>query len=247
MVKTFQYFGVRICDIDLRETIKQLVRYDFSKPDYICFPDNYVISRSLNDDLLRTILNSSLLSLPDGKPTAIMGRRKGLKKIAPVSGYWLCMALLNTQLTHFFLGSNKDRLEKMVANLRSEVPNARILGYSSPDFYTEKEVRKALVFKTEFDQINKIQPDLIWVGISSPKQDFIMYNHRHLLQHGVILGVGGVFDYLSGEVSKSPEWIKKIGMRWAWRLAKEPGRMWGKYFYVFRALGLKYVKQYITG
>jgi N-acetylglucosaminyldiphosphoundecaprenol N-acetyl-beta-D-mannosaminyltransferase len=247
VVKTFQYFGVRIGDVDIHEVINQLVQYDFSKPGYICFPDNYVISRSLNDDFLRTILNSSLLSLPDGKPTAMMGRRLGLKSIAPVSGYWLCRELLKTELTHFFLGSNKDRLEKMIFNLRREIPNARIMGYSSPDFYAEMEVREALVFQDEFDHINSIKPDIIWIGISSPKQDFMMYNHQHLLQHGVMLGVGGVFDYLSGEVSKSPEWIKKIGMRWAWRLAKEPGRMWGKYFYVFRTMGLKYVKQYLSG
>jgi N-acetylglucosaminyldiphosphoundecaprenol N-acetyl-beta-D-mannosaminyltransferase len=247
VVNTFQYFGVRIGDVDIHEVINQLVQYDFSKPGYICFPDNYVISRSLNDDFLRKILNSSLLSLPDGKPTAMMGRRLGLKKIAPVSGYWLCRELLKTELTHFFLGSTKERLERMMTNLKREIPGSKIVGYASPVFYSEKEAQEKLVLAHEFDQINQLKPDLIWIGVSSPKQDYIMYNHRHLLHHGVMLGVGGVFDYLSGEVSKSPEWIKKIGMRWAWRLAKEPGRMWGKYFFVFRTLGLKYVKQYLGG
>jgi N-acetylglucosaminyldiphosphoundecaprenol N-acetyl-beta-D-mannosaminyltransferase len=176
-----------------------------------------------------------------------MGRRFGLKKIAPVSGYWLCRELLNTELSHFFLGSSKDRLEKMIVNLRKEIPKAKILGYSSPEFHSEQEVKEGIVFKDEFDLINKLRPDLIWLGISSPKQDFIMHHHMPLLKYGLMVGVGGVFDYLSGEVIKSPEWVKRIGMRWAWRLIKEPGRMWNKYYYVFKTLGIKYVQQYLTG
>jgi N-acetylglucosaminyldiphosphoundecaprenol N-acetyl-beta-D-mannosaminyltransferase len=61
-----------------------------------------------------------------------------------------------------------------------------------------------------------------------------MSSHAGHLRHGVMMGVGGVFDYLSGEVKKSPEWVKKIGMRWLWRLAKEPGRLGAKYGSTFK-------------
>ena len=103
MIQNFNYFGVKIHCTTLDETIAQLKYYDYSKVNFICFPDNYVISRSLTDDSLKFILNSSLMSLPDGKPTAMMGRRLGYKKIATVSGFWLCRELLNSKLTHFFL------------------------------------------------------------------------------------------------------------------------------------------------
>lgn len=176
-----------------------------------------------------------------------MGKRKGLKHIAPVSGYWLCRALLDTGLSHYFLGSSQERLQRLEQKIAKLHPRARVLGFSSPRFLSESEADSGQVLQAEFDKINSVKPDLIWVGISSPKQDYIMYHHLPLLQHGLMLGVGGVFDYLSGEVNKSPEWVKKIGFRWAWRLLSEPGRMWGKYYFVFKKLSVRFVVAYLKG
>jgi N-acetylglucosaminyldiphosphoundecaprenol N-acetyl-beta-D-mannosaminyltransferase len=246
-LKSFDFFGVKIADTNLELAREFIIAYDFSKPNYVSFPDAYVVALCQRNNQIKSKLNKSLLTLPDGKPSALMGKRKGLKNIEPVSGFWLCKSLLDTPLSHYFLGTTPERLKKLEHRLKEQHPHAHIKGYSSPSFVTEETAAVKLAFKEEFDKINLLKPDLIWIGISSPKQDYIMHHHLPLLKHGLMLGVGGVFDYLSGEVNKSPEWIKKIGMRWAWRLAKEPKRMWRKYFYVFRTLGLKYVKQYLTG
>lgn len=246
-MEKFNFFGIGISATNLDDTISLIKAYDFSLPDYVCFPDTYVVAISLKNDKLQSILNNALLTLPDGKPSVIFGRKQGFKNIDTVSGYWLCKALLDSSLSHYFLGSTEVRLQKMMKRIEEMHPKARIAGFSSPSFVMEQEAMTTKPFRDEFEKINKIKPDLIWIGMSSPKQDYIMHNHLPMLKQGLMLGVGGVFDYLSGEISKSPEWIKKIGMRWAWRLAKEPGRMWSKYFYVFRTLGLKYVKQYLTG
>jgi N-acetylglucosaminyldiphosphoundecaprenol N-acetyl-beta-D-mannosaminyltransferase len=216
--------------------------YDYSKPGYICFPDASVVAMAEKDLQLREIINNSFMAMPDGKPSEILAKRKGFKNVSTVSGYWLCDALLQTNLKHYFLGSKPEVLEKIKQNITEKYPNANICGYASPGFYSIEEIKNNLPLKKEIEEINKAKPDIIWVGLSSPKQDYLMHTHLPLLEHGLFAGVGGVFDYLSGHVNKSPEWIKKLGLRWLWRLIMEPKRLFMKYFNVFRYIGWKYVK-----
>jgi N-acetylglucosaminyldiphosphoundecaprenol N-acetyl-beta-D-mannosaminyltransferase len=120
-------------------------------------------------------------------------------------------------------------LKKIVDVIKSEFPRVRIAGYRSLPFYDANHFREGTLLPDVLNDINALGPDLIWVGLSSPKQDFLMRSHVKHLRRGIMLGVGGVFDYLSGDVKKSPEWIKKIGLRWLWRLIKEPKRLGAKY------------------
>lgn len=230
----FDYFGVRINATNPAETISFLTDYDYSNPNYILFPDSSVVATAQQDETLKTILNSSLLTLPDGLPSALYARSKGFKKVSTVSGYRLCNALLNSAKTHYFLGGSSEILDKIKQNTHHKYPEAKILGFAVLPFYEMEQVRHELVLKEEIDKINLLKPDLIWVGISSPKQDFLLKNHVKILTHGLLLGVGGVFDYLAETQKKSPEWIKKIGLRWLWRLAKEPRRLGPKYVSVIR-------------
>lgn len=244
-MKTFNFFGVKIADVNIDLAKEIITNYHFSTPNYISFPDAYVVSLCQTNNYLKSILNSSLLTLPDGKPSAIMGKKKGMLQMEPVSGFWLCKTLLDTSLSHYFLGSTSQRLIKLKQQLEEEHPHAIIKGYSSPKFISEEEAVSGIVFKEEFEKINSLKPDLIWIGLSSPKQDYIIHNHLPVLRHGIMLGVGGVFDYLSGEVNKSPEWVKKIGLRWLWRLLNEPSRLWGKYIYTIRKLSIRFLIEYV--
>lgn len=230
----FEFLGTRINATNLAETTAFLKAYDFSKPAYVSFPDSSVVASAQNNLKLREILNKSLLTLPDGKPSELYARMKGYKNVSTVSGYWLSKNLFESNLTHYFLGSTDEKLRSIIENVRAEFPAANIAGYRAPAFHDIKFFEEGNLLQAELDEINSIKPDLIWIGIGSPKQDFIMNSHLPQLRHGVMLGVGGVFDYLSGDVKKSPEWVKKIGMRWLWRLAKEPRRLSGKYAGTFK-------------
>ena len=112
--------------------------------------------------------------MPDGKPSEFYAKRKGFKNVSTVSGFWLCKNLLETQLTHYFLGSDTENIQKMVTELHLQHPNAKILGYKSPPMVTQSEIDTRLVFANEFEEINRLKPDLIWIGLSSPKQDYII-------------------------------------------------------------------------
>jgi N-acetylglucosaminyldiphosphoundecaprenol N-acetyl-beta-D-mannosaminyltransferase len=230
----FNYFGVNINATNPVETVSFLLDYDYSNPNYILFPDSSVVATAQQDTTLTKILNDSLLTLPDGLPSALYARSKGFKKVDTVSGYRLCNGLLYSTKTHYFLGGSAEILDKIKENIRYKFPEAKILGFTVLPFYEMEQVRHELVLKDEIDKINHLKPDLIWVGISSPKQDYLLSNHVKILTHGLLLGVGGVFDYLAETQKKSPEWVKKIGLRWLWRLAKEPKRLGPKYLAVAR-------------
>jgi N-acetylglucosaminyldiphosphoundecaprenol N-acetyl-beta-D-mannosaminyltransferase len=234
MSERFEFLGTYINATNLAETAAFLKTYDFSKPAYVSFPDSSVLASAKDNHGLKEILNHALLTLPDGKPSELYARLKGYKNVSTVSGYWLGKELFRSDLTHYFLGSTEEKLAKIIANVRAEFPSAKIVGYRSPDFHDIKFFEDGNLLNKELVEINTLKPDLVWIGIGSPKQDFLMKSHTPHLKHGVMLGVGGVFDYLSGDVKKSPEWVKKIGMRWLWRLAKEPKRLSGKYAMTFK-------------
>jgi N-acetylglucosaminyldiphosphoundecaprenol N-acetyl-beta-D-mannosaminyltransferase len=236
----FNYFGVKINATNPVETEAFLLDYDYSIPNYVLFPDSSVVANAQHDAMLTMILNDSLLTLPDGLPSALYARSKGFKNVSTVSGYLMCNVLLNSTKTHYFMGASADILDKIKQNIHRKFPEAKILGFATLPFYEVEQVRHELVLKEEIEKINLLKPDLIWVGISSPKQDFLLRNHVKILSRGLLLGVGGVFDYLAETQTKSPEWVKKMGLRWLWRLAKEPRRLGPKYlsvikFYLSRA------------
>lgn len=239
----FDFFGTLINATNPEEVGAFLTDYNYNNVGYVSFPDSSVVASAQNDQNLRTILNNALLTLPDGKPSEFFARMKGYKNVSTVSGYWLCKRLLNTGLTHYFLGSSEDKLAKIARNIQVEFPQARVLGYNSPPFYDISFFKAGNTLDGALEEINRLKPDLIWIGLSSPKQDYLIQSHAPKLKHGVMMGVGGVFDYLSGDVKKSPEWVKKIGLRWLWRLAKEPTRLGAKYLLTMRVFLLLSLKK----
>ena len=183
--------------------------------------------------------------MPDGKPSEFIAKFKGYKNVGTVSGFKLIHLLLkNSDRTHFFYGSTPQKLEKIKANLAPLDPESKkILGYKSPPFVSVSEIPTSKVIQEELKEINKFNPDFVWIGLSSPKQDYLLYHHHTLFDNSYLLGVGGVFDYLSGEVKISPEWMKKIGVRWLYRLYKEPARLYPKYRNIFIHLFRYYTKK----
>jgi N-acetylglucosaminyldiphosphoundecaprenol N-acetyl-beta-D-mannosaminyltransferase len=181
-------------------------------------------------------LNNSLLTVPDGKPLEFRARMKGYAKTRTVSGYWLIKSLLTTNHTHFFYGADGETTGRMKMNLMREFPDAGILGFASPPLLNLPEITGNDAILKDMHDIAALKPDFIWIGISSPKQEYLMHYFSPVLQHGVMLGVGGVFDYLSGDHKKSPEWIKTIGLRWLYRMVQAPRRLWKKYYFILRTM-----------
>ena len=222
-------FGVMVSMTNLVETTAFFKNYNYSNKGYICFPDMSVISTANKNTLLRQILNESTLTLPDGKPIEIASHFKGYHNTKTVSGYWLLHNLLNSELSHYFYGGNEETLSKLKAYLLTNYPKANILGYAAPPILKDDEIAGNDALKNDINNIKALKANIVWVGISSPKQDILMKYFHAKLDYGIMAGVGGVFDYMAGTHKKSPEWVKKIGLRWFYRLMQNPGRFWKRY------------------
>jgi len=215
-------FGIFIINSYLAEAVQRLKEYKGSAA-YICFPSTNMIALANKDEKFRKVLNSSYMSMPDGKFTEFYCRLKGFKKINSISGYWLLHSLLQTNHTHFFYGLLPTELEILKKQIALKYPNAIIKGYLSPPMINLSDIKDNNQIKKDIEYIKEFQPNFVWVGISTPKQDYLMYYFSsYLSDNTIMLGVGAVLRYISGIEKKSPEWMKKLGIRWIYRLVLQP-------------------------
>lgn len=220
--KRVNVFGVRFSKIDLESATTFLTQNRFKSPEYACFPSTDTISKAHKNSNLQNIINSGCLVFADGKITEYYLRAKGIKGVKNVSGYWLMENLLKTNLAHFFYGCDDHVLTKLKQELLLKHPDANIVGFKAPPVVKINNIVANNQIIRDFEEINKMKPDVVWVGLSTPKQDYLMFNYKNHLDKGIMLGVGAVFLYQAGIVNKGPEWVKKLGMRWFVRLLQNP-------------------------
>ncbi|MBC8032766.1 MAG: WecB/TagA/CpsF family glycosyltransferase [Chitinophagaceae bacterium] len=236
MDERFNFLGVSISATNLPEAADRIMDYHFKSPGYICFPDASVINEANRDPVLRSILNNAFITMPDGKPSQLVARLQGLRQVTTVSGFHLCNNLLQSNLTHYFYGGNEEVITRLKHRLSQQYPEAHIIGYKAAPFVAREAIEANDIIKADIEEINRLKPNLVWIGISSPKQDYLMHYFHNHLDRSLMLGIGGAFLYFSDEKLKSPEWLKKAGLRWAYRLCKEPLRLWPKYYSTFKFL-----------
>ncbi len=217
-----------------------------NRKGYVCFPDLYNIIRANNDCDLFKIYENSTLTLSDGKPSQFFLKKKGFPNSTNISGFWLCHELLKTNLSHYFYGTTDANLIKLKENLCINFPTANILGFKSPPTVAEHEIAENELINYDVNEIYLLNPDIIWIGISSPKQDFLMNYFRKHVSGTIMIGVGAVFDYFAGVAYMGPEWIKKIGLRWLYQLIKDPKRYYKRVGYIFFNLPKIIIKYYLN-
>ena len=129
-------------------------------------------------------------------------------------------------LTVMFMGSSQKVLDLIVKRAAEVYPHLKIVTYSPP-YKTElsEEDNKAIV-----EAINAADPDLLWIGMTAPKQEKWTYSHWNELNiHCHVGTIGAVFDFFAGTVERAPMWWQRHGLEWLYRLLKEPKRMWRRY------------------
>jgi N-acetylglucosaminyldiphosphoundecaprenol N-acetyl-beta-D-mannosaminyltransferase len=196
---------------------------------YVCVTGVHGVMESQRDEKLRHIHNVAGLVVPDGMPLVWLGRLKGHKKVQRIYGPDLMLSLCEHSLKlgyrHFFFGGAAGVPESLSANLRHLFPGLVITGTYSPPFraLTDEEDRKIV------EIINGTEPDIVWIGLSTPKQERWMADHIGRLTAPVLIGVGAAFDFLSGSKRQAPRWMQHSGLEWFFRLITEPRRLWRRY------------------
>jgi N-acetylglucosaminyldiphosphoundecaprenol N-acetyl-beta-D-mannosaminyltransferase len=222
--------GVGISAVDFVTAVDEIDHWiETRQPTYVCVTGVHGVMESQRDEGLRRIHNESGLTTPDGMPMVWAGRWAGARWMQRVYGPDLMNAVCERAAargwTSFFYGGSDGVADQLAARLEQRFPGLPVVGTYTPPFRPLTEAEDAEIV----DRINGANPDVVWVGLSTPKQEHWMAGHRSLLEAPVLLGVGGAFDIHAGTVRQAPRWIQHSGMEWAFRLMVEPRRLWRRY------------------
>ncbi len=182
------------------------------------------------DKYFKEILNLFHINLPDGMPGVWMGRLKGAKEMQRCYGpdffKETIIATKDEKINHFFCGGKEGVAEELKKVCEGKFKNNNVVGTYSPPFreMSDEELRELA------GKINTLNTNIIWIGLSTPKQEIFAYRLSKFTNVNFICTVGAAFDFHTGKVKQAPIWIQKIGMEWFFRLLMEPRRLWKRYF-----------------
>jgi N-acetylglucosaminyldiphosphoundecaprenol N-acetyl-beta-D-mannosaminyltransferase len=220
---------------DLR--IKNITVLPFKK-NLTDLPDKKLIINTINahsyntsrrDKIFADALLKGDVLIPDGISIVYAIRLLINKKIEKITGWDLFLYEMNRinvkGKTCFFLGSSENTLKIIREKAKKEFPNMEIFTYSPP-FNTEFSEEENLAMVAA---INDAKPDVLFIGMTAPKQEKWVYKNFNQLNTGHICCIGAVFDFYAGTIKRAPEWMINMGIEWLYRLIKEPKRMWKRY------------------
>ena len=126
---------------------------------------------------------------------------------------------------HFYFGGAPGVADRLAAALVAANPGLNVVGTACPPFRPQTPEEDAELIA----QINAAAPDIVWVGLGTPKQEYWMASHLRHIHASVLIGVGAAFDFLGGTKKQAPVWMQRIGLEWLFRLCSEPRRLWRRY------------------
>ncbi|MCW2248709.1 N-acetylglucosaminyldiphosphoundecaprenol N-acetyl-beta-D-mannosaminyltransferase [Azospirillum fermentarium] len=223
--------GVGVSAINLDDAVSTIRTWVAGgRRSYVCVTGVHGVMESQDDPALRDIHNRAGLVTPDGMPLVWLLKHAGHRGADRVYGPDLMAAVFADTDTgdgpaHFLYGSTPEVLERLSRNLQARFPGCRIAGTFSPPFRPLTDAEEAEVAA----RINASGAGIVWVGLSTPKQERWMAAHRPHLTAPVLVGVGAAFDFHAGLKRQAPRVIQRSGFEWLFRLATEPRRLWRRY------------------
>ena len=191
-------------------------------------PHSYCVAKK--DAIFRGSLQQSDLLIPDGVGIVWAARRLQKKKIRKIAGADLhdhMLGMLNRSGGRcFYLGAAQSTLDKIKTRIEQEQPEITA-GFFSPPYkpqFTEEDNRIMI------EQVNSFAPDVLFVGMTAPKQEKWVHANKDKLNVKVICSIGAVFDFYAGTTKRPPKWLISIGLEWLGRLLMEPRRLWRRTF-----------------
>lgn len=226
--ETFDVLGLPIAAVNPASASQIIHRWaEDDKGRMVCLRDVHGIMRALDDkDLFDIHLTADMLS-PDGTPLAMIGKWRGYR-VEQTCGANLLERMMEDSiqsgLKHYFYGGNDGVADEMVAILRNRYPGIDIVGYGTPPFrpLTQGE------FQLLIEDIRLTEADVVWIGLSTPKQEFLMHQLKPHIS-ATALGIGAVYDFVTGRIKRAPTWMQNMGLEWLHRLLSEPRRLWRRY------------------
>jgi len=233
---TVNILGVEVSSLPLVEVATDVVRWATSDgrtspPRYVCATSVHGLVEAAHDPSFRTVLNHATRVVPDGMPLVWFGRTCGWTGMSRVYGpdlMWeVCRRTARLPVRHFLYGGAPGVPEALATRLRAAFPGLQVAGMYSPPFRALSESELTDVA----GRINASGADVVWVGLSTPKQERWIAAVRDRLRARVLLSVGAAFDFHARRVRQAPRWMQGAGLEWLFRLSQEPRRLWRRYAY----------------
>jgi N-acetylglucosaminyldiphosphoundecaprenol N-acetyl-beta-D-mannosaminyltransferase len=229
-IPSYRVLDVRVDAVQIPDAIQIVERWieERGPARYVAVTGMHGVSVSREDAEFGKILSHAGLVVPDGMPLVWLGRWQGFKHMkrrvyGPELMETFCRET-GSRYRHFFYGGAPGVADAL-AKAEYERHGIQIAGTYCPPFrpLTHEEEEEVQI------RIAETRPDVLWVGLSTPKQERWMYEHRNSLQVPVMLGVGAAFDLNTGRLKQAPEWMRESGLEWLFRLCAEPRRLWQRY------------------
>jgi len=214
--------------------------------EYVCVAATHTVVACQEDPELRAAVLGAAMTLPDGQPLVwalnLLGHRLGDRVYGPELMDRACARAAATG-GRFYLygGRSPDATARLVAALRERHTDLRIVGGHSPPFRPLAPAEEDAVVA----DIERCEPDVVWVGLGVPKQEKWMARMRPRLSAPVLIGVGAAFDFHAGLVPQAPPAMQRAGLEWAFRLAQEPRRLWRRYLRYNPRFVVWFARQYL--
>ncbi len=197
---------------------------------YVCVTGVHGVMESQSQSSLRGIHNNAGLVVPDGMPLVWLSRAHGYAHVKRVYGPDLMLAMCRVSplrgYRHFLYGGAEGVAERLSQRLQSRFPGLSVVGHYSPPFRSLSPSEDRDVVR----MINGARPDVVWIGLGTPKQERWMAEHVERLS-AVLIGVGAAFDFHAGDKAQAPRWMQRSGLEWLFRLATEPRRLAARYLW----------------
>ncbi|NQU43703.1 WecB/TagA/CpsF family glycosyltransferase [bacterium] len=193
---------------------------------YITVVNPHSVLLCRRDSGMRQAVARAALTLPDGIGVVVAARILGHHQAGRVTGPALMLNLCDWGrrygFRHYFYGGAKGVADELIQRLSNQFPGMEVAGSYCPPFreLTPEEDQGAI------ERINAAKPDIVWIGLGAPKQEKWIADHSGQVDGAVMIGVGAAFDFHSGRIQWAPQWVRRCGLEWAWRLVREPRRLW---------------------
>jgi N-acetylglucosaminyldiphosphoundecaprenol N-acetyl-beta-D-mannosaminyltransferase len=224
--------GVGISAVNLEMAVAIILQaVERQQSAYVCVSGVHGVMESQKDPALKAIHNRALLCTPDGMPMVWLSRWAGYKQVRRVYGPDLMLELCRVSgargYRHFLYGGANGVAVELQRRLEQRFPGLQIVGTFEPPFRPLNPAEEQRLMEL----VSATRPDLFWLGLSTPKQELFMAQYVSKLAVPVMIGVGAAFDIHAGRSAQTPPWLQRAGLEWAYRLCREPRRLWRRYLF----------------
>lgn len=210
------------------DMVKAISQPDSARPQWAACLNPHSFAESLKDEIFARSLRDADWLVPDGSGVVLASRFLGGSIRGRVTGSDIFSAVslaMNERggATIFFLGSTEQTLAEIKKRIEIDFPKLRVVGTYSPPFkasYSGAELNDMVT------AVNAASPDILWVGMTAPKQEKWLYQQRNQLEVKFAAAIGAVFDYYTGSVKRAHPVVQQMHLEWLPRLLQQPGRLW---------------------